>query len=250
MPSFRTLLALAATAFAAFSSTAAVPLGPSGLTNGVPAGLPSVPVLPGATGNGLPTVPGGSVPGLSGVTGGNVPGLSGVTGGTPVKRQDDPLSYVGILVSVQAQLMTVSNDLKAIISGKTEVQVDLLLPILDRVTDILHTAVAQIQIIIGRSTSFILTLDGKVWAIADVAQLLVSVLTLIGLILSAVVGVAGAAQAHIISGVGLVLYDFICISFTLVVGLQAAVAPLVGPLIQVFVGLQLSTCVDALQGNF
>ncbi|KAF5381715.1 hypothetical protein D9615_005577 [Tricholomella constricta] len=247
MPSFRTLFILAATAFAAFSSAAPLDGGKGssiGQSNNV---LPVAAIADGSV-HGV-TIKDNEVTVIDKRT-----DAAGIISGLERRHDGELLSLCEVLVDVGDKLTVVSNRLTVMVTAKVAVEVEVIVGIVAEVKVILAGAVVQVKAIVGHPTEFVLSLGGKVLAIADVCQLLLTVLTLICAILSCVLRIVGTASVDIvlplIASVGAVLVELLCVIFTLVDGLHIALQPLLGPVIQVCIALKLEAVVEVLNGKF
>ncbi|GLB41233.1 hypothetical protein LshimejAT787_0904480 [Lyophyllum shimeji] len=213
MPSFRTVFAVAVTAFAALTSAA--------------------PAVPGTN----------NLNGLSG----KLSGINSITSGGPLhpvghvprddvevvdldidilnadKRDGQLHSLPEILVDCQSKLSAVSDKLTAAIGVKAIIEVEVVLPIIAEVKVIVFNALGCVQAIVNHPREFVLGLAGKVLSIPEVAKLLVTVLALLCTILTTALRVVGAASAHLVApaihGVGAVVYELLSCIFALVAGL-------------------------------
>ncbi|KAG6824436.1 hypothetical protein H0H93_002034, partial [Arthromyces matolae] len=98
---------------------------------------------------------------------------------TPTKRDADastPPSLPVLLVAAQSALQSVHKHLNDVVGDKTTVDVELLKPILAQVSTIVSALLKAVKNLIGFAASDVLAYKGKVLAASDVAQLLISVL--------------------------------------------------------------------------
>ncbi|KAF5381733.1 hypothetical protein D9615_005394 [Tricholomella constricta] len=245
MPSFRTLFVLAATAFAALSSAAPLDTGKASSISQAGNFVPAAAIVNG----GIHDV---------NIEDNEVTGIDYKRSELAAlidRRHDGELpSLCEVLVDVEAKLTGVSDKLTAIVTAKVAVEVEVVVGIIAEVKTILAGAVIEVKAIVGHPIEFVLSLGGKVLAIADVCQLLVTVLSLLCAILSCILRIAGTASLEIvfplIASVGLVLAELLCVIFTLVDGLYIALHPFLGPIIQICLTLKLDAVVEVLQGKF
>ncbi|KAG6853753.1 hypothetical protein C0991_001769 [Blastosporella zonata] len=262
MPSFRTIFAVAATAFAALSSAAPIAdgtnqvaqlVGVSNVANDVAhnVNVNGVDVTVVDLGKRMPQditdivngIFGGEHKreeqlqgGLDGVVGSVTDIVDGILGSLDgeYKREEQLQSLPAILVSVQAKLQTVSGELTALVNGKVNVDVEILKPVIAEVHDIVAGAVVSVKLLVGSPVDFILTLDGKVLAAVDVCHILVSVLVLVHSILSLVLQVVASVSikvvAPLIAAIGSLLVELlVCIFVDLKAGIFVAIGPLLTP---------------------
>ncbi|KAG5641685.1 hypothetical protein DXG03_004432 [Asterophora parasitica] len=162
-----------------------------------------------------------------------------------LKRHNGELhSLCEVLVDVEAKLNVVSSKLVALVDAKVAVEVEVVVGIVAEVKAILAGAVVEVKAIVGHPINFILSLGGKVLAIADV----------ICGIFTCVLRIVGVASINLIlpliAAVGVILAELLCIIFTLVDGLYIAIYPFLGPVIQICVVLKLDVVVAILNGKF
>ncbi|KAF5381716.1 hypothetical protein D9615_005576 [Tricholomella constricta] len=261
MPSFRTIFVLAATAFAALTSAAPHSGGDAvsqlGGTDSI-AGIASG-TIKGVNANGNEASVFDRRGALDGVDkDAFIDSIGGGLGIDVVKRHNgethETYSLCEVLVDVEAKLSVVSSKLTSIVAAKVAVELQVILGIIAEVKLILAGAVIQVKAIVGHPTEFVLSLGGKVLALADVCHLLVSVLSLLCAIMTCILRIAGTASVSIIYplivAVGVILAELLCVIFTLVDGLYIAVQPFLGPIINVCVLLKLTAVVEVLNGKF
>ncbi|KAG6916221.1 hypothetical protein DXG01_007804 [Tephrocybe rancida] len=256
MPSFRTVFALAATAFAALSSAAPVAqgvnqaaqaVGVNNVANNVAQNVNvhdiEASVIDADHGKraDAPAAPTDLETLLANL------GLGGED------KREEAKSLPVILLDVKAKLEVVTGTLKALVDGKTDIDVEKVKPIIESVRVILCGAVASVKLIIGHPIEFILSLDGKVLAAIDVCHILIAVLALVYAILACVLHVVAAASVHIvtplIAGVATVLVELlVCIFVDLKVGIFAAIGPLLTPeILKLWAGINLDIVVAVLK---
>ncbi|KAG5641689.1 hypothetical protein DXG03_004436 [Asterophora parasitica] len=172
-----------------------------------------------------------------------------------LKRHNGELhSLCEVLVDVEAKLNVVSSKLVALVDAKVAVEVEVVVGIVAEVKAILAGAVVEVKAIVGHPINFILSLGGKVLAIADVCHLLLAVLSVICGIFTCVLRIVGVASINVVlpltAAVGVILAELLCVIFTLVDGLYIAIHPFLGPVIQICVVLKLDVLVAVLNGKY
>ncbi|KAG6840027.1 hypothetical protein C0991_009493, partial [Blastosporella zonata] len=195
MPSFRTIFAVAATAFAALSSAAPIADGTNQVAQLVGVSNVANDVAHNVNVNGVDV----TVVDLGKRMPQDITDIvNGIFGGEH-KREEQVQSLPAILVSVQAKLQTVSGELTALVNGKVNVDVEILKPVIAEVHDIVAGAVVSVKLLVGSPVDFILTLDGKVLAAVDVCHILVSVLVLVHSILALVLEVVASVSIKVVT---------------------------------------------------
>ncbi|GLB41227.1 hypothetical protein LshimejAT787_0904420 [Lyophyllum shimeji] len=240
MPSFRTVFAVAATAFAALTSAA--PIDTPALPGALTGAINNVPVKADTVTSNLPDINGlPGLSGLTGITGGVTNGVNVPNTPAPLRRDGQLQSLPEILNDLQAKLTTVSDKLTTVVGVKAVVDVQVVLPIIEEVKGIVFTAVGSVQAIANHPQDFVLALQGKVLSVPEVAHLLCTVMTILATILASAGRVVGAASAQAVApavaGVGAVVFELLSAIFALVAGLLAVVVPIAGPIITTFQGL-------------
>ncbi|KAG5642073.1 hypothetical protein DXG03_003651, partial [Asterophora parasitica] len=111
-----------------------------------------------------------------------------------------------------------------------------------------------VKAIANHPVEFVLALGGRVLSLVDVCHLIIAVLSLLGAILSCVLRIVGSASFHIvfplITAVGVVLAELLCVIFTLVDGLYVILHPFLQPIITICIILKLDVVVEVLNGKF
>ncbi|KAG6829153.1 hypothetical protein H0H87_012491 [Tephrocybe sp. NHM501043] len=254
MPSFRTIFTVAAAAFAALSSAAPIAgdapgvnqvaqlVGVSGVGNDILHGVNvenvDVTVLDTRADSDVP-------PEVSNIFADLIDSLT--------EREEAPASLPVILIDVKAKLEVVLGQLKALVDGKVNVDIEVLKPIIEDVRVIIAGALVSVKLIVGHPVEFILSLDGKVLAAVDVCQILISVLVLVHAILACVLHVVAAASikivAPLIAGVAAVLANLLVVIFVdLKAGIFVAIGPLLTPaLLEALAAIKLDLVVAVLK---
>ncbi|KAG6817363.1 hypothetical protein H0H87_009550 [Tephrocybe sp. NHM501043] len=267
MPSIRSALFFAATAFAALVSAAPIASGPLDLitgdaTNAIGGGAAANHNIHNVNLQGVPVAKRQTeVPQLSNI----VAGLTGsgltdsvitpaIVNPTKTRRDDEVQTLPQVLVSVEAKLNDVAGKLHDATAGKSEVDTQILVDVIAEVQAILCGALDAVKLLVGHPIEFILTLDGKVLALVDVCKLLLTVISIVCVILSCVFKVVASASinvvAPLVTGLSAVLCDLLHCIFELVPGLVTALDPFLGPVISILVTLKLDVVVQALHGKF
>ncbi|KAG6860653.1 hypothetical protein C0995_009018 [Termitomyces sp. Mi166 len=99
-------------------------------------------------------------------------------------EREEPQPLPAVLLQAKAELEAASSKLDTLAKGKPHIKFQDLKVILDEVHISLAGAVASVKLLVGKSPASILTLDGKVWTAADIGQLLISVVVNVWSILS------------------------------------------------------------------
>ncbi|RDB30068.1 hypothetical protein Hypma_013928 [Hypsizygus marmoreus] len=214
MPSFSAIFLLATTAFAALSSAA--------------------PILNLGDANTIGNIAAAPVAGINSKI-------------TLVDKREDVLHTLPIIfTTVETRLASVSEKLNAI-DAVTGTEVEAVTPIINEVKEILTVAIAEVHALVGHPIEFILSVEGRVLSIPEVAYLLSSVSTLVLGVIALVFKTVSVAGAHVVLPllveVAHLLVALITAVTGIVEGLLVILAPILGPVIALLYNLGLGDVV-------
>ncbi|TFK34689.1 hypothetical protein BDQ12DRAFT_669257 [Crucibulum laeve] len=271
MRSFASISLLAAAVCATFVAAApappAFPAPPAppagGLLGGL--GLRAEPATPPAGGSPFGDILGGlglrQVPALPEL-GSLVPGLDATKAGlgavspgsAPPRRRTETRSLPAILIDTCSKLHVVVDKITnafiaAIISVKADINIDVVVQLIGDIKLILAEAVVEVKFLVAHPIDGLCELNGKVFSVYEIAQLVAAIYTLVIACLASVTAVVGVEVKIIVSliaEIDVILAEFLATLLLLVGGLLSALIPLIKCVLGLIHSLHLEACLKVL----
>ncbi|KAJ8502779.1 hypothetical protein ONZ45_g11447 [Pleurotus djamor] len=153
-----------------------------------------------------------------------------------------------ILLDVKAKVAPVCAKLSALVSA--DITVEVVAPLCKQISDIVIGATAEVKLLVGQPSDALLRVDGKVFALVDLANLLGELLCLVFGALAVVIKVCATVKLTVIlpilTAVGLLVADLCAAIFLCVPGLVALVLGVICKIIPALFHLRLYAFISLL----
>ncbi|KAF8629928.1 hypothetical protein AX15_003183 [Amanita polypyramis BW_CC] len=157
-------------------------------------------------------------------------------------QRRDEISLATIVVDVTAKLTSIHKRLIAVVAGKVDIDVNIVIPLLHEVEVVLSDAVANIKIVIANPSRAVLILHGKVISCAEFAKMIAVVVHFVCAIITVSFEAVGVAKVYLITNVATVICGHLSIilssSISVVAGLLVAVRPHIEDVIVTITGVK------------
>ncbi|KAJ8501643.1 hypothetical protein ONZ45_g12067 [Pleurotus djamor] len=157
-------------------------------------------------------------------------------------------SLPAVVVDLKAKVAPACNKLSALVSA--DITLEVVAPLCKQISDAVIAATVEVKLLVGKPSNVLLSLDGKVLALVDLANLLGELLCLIFGALAVVIKVCATVKLTVIlpllTAVGLLVADLCAAIFLCVPGLVALVLGVICKIIPALFHLRLYAFISLL----